>query len=66
MILNIEDLLDAEGQANVGIAHAHSGELLAVAGPNSWFIWQYWLDAERALFSSLLLACFILELNFSP
>jgi hypothetical protein len=37
VILNIEDVLDAEGQANVGIAHARSGELLAVAGRNSWF-----------------------------
>nr|WP_297460311.1 nucleotide pyrophosphatase/phosphodiesterase family protein [uncultured Halomonas sp.] len=38
---------DAGIQAN-GLAHANSGELVAVAEPDRWFSYYYWLDDERA------------------
>lgn len=44
----VDDVLDAEAQVKVGIAHARSGDLVAVASRDSWFNYQYWLSAERA------------------
>ncbi|REE97973.1 alkaline phosphatase family protein [Thermomonospora umbrina] len=44
----VERLLDAEGKAAHGLDHARSGELVAVAAPDSWFTYYYWLDDDRA------------------
>jgi predicted AlkP superfamily pyrophosphatase or phosphodiesterase len=41
-------LLDAEGQAEAGLAHERSGELVAIAEPDTWFTYYYWLDDNRA------------------
>jgi predicted AlkP superfamily pyrophosphatase or phosphodiesterase len=41
-------VLDAAGKAEVGLDHARSGELVAVAEPGWWFTYYYWLDDERA------------------
>jgi predicted AlkP superfamily pyrophosphatase or phosphodiesterase len=44
----VEKVLDRAGQAAAGIAHERSGELVAVARPDSWFTWYHWLDDARA------------------
>jgi predicted AlkP superfamily pyrophosphatase or phosphodiesterase len=38
---------DAGIQAN-GLAHPNAGELVAIAMPDRWFSYYYWLDDERA------------------
>ncbi|MFJ2784650.1 alkaline phosphatase family protein [Streptomyces sp. NPDC093249] len=44
----VEQVLDRDGQEKAGLAHARSGELVAVATADSWFTYYYWLDEERA------------------
>ena len=44
----VDAVLDAEGKAAAGLDHARSGELVAVAEPDAWFAYYYWLDEERA------------------
>jgi predicted AlkP superfamily pyrophosphatase or phosphodiesterase len=44
----IERVLDAAGQREVGLDHARSGELVAIAEPGYWFSYYYWLDEARA------------------
>jgi predicted AlkP superfamily pyrophosphatase or phosphodiesterase len=44
----LEALLDAEGQAEAGLAHERSGELVAIAEPDAWFTYYYWLEDGRA------------------
>ncbi len=44
----IAQVLDREGQRELGIDHPRSGELVAVASPDRWFDYYYWLDDERA------------------
>ncbi|MCX5126750.1 alkaline phosphatase family protein [Streptomyces sp. NBC_00347] len=44
----IDEVLDRSGQADHGLDHARSGELVAVAAPDSWFTYYYWLDDEAA------------------
>ncbi|MFI6649434.1 nucleotide pyrophosphatase/phosphodiesterase family protein [Streptomyces sp. NPDC050529] len=44
----IEQLLDDEGKKAQGLDHPRSGELVAVAEPDAWFTYYYWLDDERA------------------
>lgn len=44
----IERVLDADAQREWGIAHPRSGELVAVAEPNAWFTYYYWLDDAKA------------------
>jgi len=41
------EVLDAAGQAERGIAHPRSGELIAVAKPRAWFSYFYWLEDEK-------------------
>ncbi len=38
---------DAEKRAN-GLDHERSGELVAIAKPDAWFTYYYWLDDSRA------------------
>ena len=33
---------------DVGLNHARSGELIALAKPDSWFVYYYWFDDTRA------------------
>ncbi|MDT0341554.1 alkaline phosphatase family protein [Streptomyces litchfieldiae] len=44
----IAELLDDTGLAKHGLNHERAGELVAVAEPDSWFTYYYWLDDARA------------------
>jgi hypothetical protein len=44
----VDQLLDAEGKSAHGLDHERSGELVAVAAPDAWFTYYYWLDDDRA------------------
>jgi predicted AlkP superfamily pyrophosphatase or phosphodiesterase len=44
----VEQVLDVEGQAEYGLDHERSGELVLVAGRDSWFTYYYWLDDAKA------------------
>ncbi|MFE1349669.1 alkaline phosphatase family protein [Streptomyces sp. NPDC058757] len=44
----VERLLDDEGKKAHGLDHPRSGELVAVAEPDAWFTYYYWLDDARA------------------
>lgn len=44
----IERLLDDEGKRAHHLDHPRSGELVAVAQPDAWFTYYYWLDDARA------------------
>ena len=44
----IEQVLDADGKRAFGIDHARSGDLVAIAAPNAWFTYYYWLEDDRA------------------
>ncbi|RPH61028.1 MAG: alkaline phosphatase family protein, partial [Burkholderiales bacterium] len=41
-------VLDRDGQRAFGLDHARSGELVALARPDAWFTYYYWLDDNRA------------------
>ncbi|MEU0665016.1 nucleotide pyrophosphatase/phosphodiesterase family protein [Streptomyces lavendulocolor] len=44
----IDMLLDDEGKKAHGLDHPRSGELVALAAPDAWFTYYYWLDDARA------------------
>jgi predicted AlkP superfamily pyrophosphatase or phosphodiesterase len=44
----VEVVLDQEGKRAWGLDHPRSGELVAVAKPDRWFSYYYWLDDDRA------------------
>jgi hypothetical protein len=44
----IDQLLDDEGKKRHGLDHPRSGDLVAVAAPDAWFTYYYWLDDDRA------------------
>jgi len=44
----VADVLDRDAQRAVGLDHPRSGELIAVAEPDAWFTYYYWLDDDRA------------------
>ncbi len=44
----IDQVLDEEGKRLAGLDHPRSGELVAVAKPDRWFSYYYWLDDARA------------------
>ncbi|MDX3094673.1 alkaline phosphatase family protein [Streptomyces sp. ME19-03-3] len=44
----VAELLDDEGKRGHGLDHPRSGELVAVADPDAWFTYYYWLDDDRA------------------
>lgn len=44
----VGELLEGEALAARGLAHARSGELVALAERDAWFTYHYWLDNERA------------------
>ena len=41
-------VLDADGKCNAGLDHPRSGELIALAEPDAWFTYYYWLDDRLA------------------
>ncbi len=47
-IEGIEHVYQGSELADVGLDHARSGELIAVAHANRWFSYYYWLDENRA------------------
>ena len=44
----VEQVLDRSAQAQVGLDHPRSGDLLLVAEPRRWFSYDYWLDDAKA------------------
>ena len=44
----IAAILDASGKRTYHIDHNRSGELIAIAEPNAWFTYYYWLDDRHA------------------
>ncbi|MEU7892809.1 nucleotide pyrophosphatase/phosphodiesterase family protein [Nonomuraea sp. NPDC049152] len=44
----VDEVLDGVGKAKYGLDHERSGELVAVAEPDAWFTYYYWLDDARA------------------
>jgi predicted AlkP superfamily pyrophosphatase or phosphodiesterase len=47
-IPGIEQVLDRQAQASVGLDHSRSGEQVLVADGRHWFSYDYWLDDARA------------------
>ncbi|WP_017558156.1 alkaline phosphatase family protein [Nocardiopsis baichengensis] len=44
----VDLVLDKAAQADHGLDHERSGELVLVAGPEAWFTYYYWLDDASA------------------
>ncbi|SFO88001.1 Predicted pyrophosphatase or phosphodiesterase, AlkP superfamily [Amycolatopsis arida] len=44
----VDEVLDRPAQARYRLDHERSGELVAVAEPDAWFTYYYWLDDDRA------------------
>jgi predicted AlkP superfamily pyrophosphatase or phosphodiesterase len=44
----IEQVLDRRQQADYGLDHPRSGELVAIAAPGAWFTYYFWLDDALA------------------
>lgn len=44
----VAEVLDAAGKVAHGLDHARAGDLVAVAAPDAWFTYYYWLDDRRA------------------
>ncbi|WP_043500521.1 alkaline phosphatase family protein [Georgenia sp. SUBG003] len=44
----VAEVLDDEGKARHGLDHPRAGDLVAVAEPDAWFTYYYWLDDDRA------------------
>lgn len=42
------DIAQVVDPTDIGLGHARSGELIALATPNAWFHYYYWLDAQQA------------------
>ncbi|MEX2641042.1 MAG: nucleotide pyrophosphatase/phosphodiesterase family protein [Balneolales bacterium] len=44
----VEAILDEDGKKKYGLDHDRSGELVALAEPDAWFTYYYWLDDDKA------------------
>ena len=44
----VEQVLARDAQAQVGLDHPRSGDLVLVAEPRRWFSYDYWLDDPKA------------------
>jgi predicted AlkP superfamily pyrophosphatase or phosphodiesterase len=44
----VDEVWDRAEQHRAGVDHPRSGELVAVAEPDAWFTYYYWLDDARA------------------
>ncbi|GAB3152742.1 alkaline phosphatase family protein [Micromonospora sonneratiae] len=47
-LAGVAEVLDPAGQAEYGLDHPRSGELVLVAEPDAWFTYYYWLDDSAA------------------
>jgi predicted AlkP superfamily pyrophosphatase or phosphodiesterase len=47
-IPGVAEVLNQKGKQAHGLDHPRSGELVALAEPNAWFTYYYWLDDARA------------------
>ena len=47
-VAGVEQVLDCGEQAEVGLDHPRSGDLVLVAEPGRWFSYNYWLDDAKA------------------
>lgn len=43
----VAEVLDDEGKKRHGLDHPRAGDLVAIAEPDAWFTYYYWLD-DRA------------------
>ncbi|MBE3009912.1 alkaline phosphatase family protein [Microbispora sp. NEAU-D428] len=44
----VDEVLNQEGKAKYGLDHERAGDLVAVAEPDAWFTYYYWLSDDRA------------------
>jgi len=44
----VDEVLDAEGQAPLGVNHPRSGALVAVSAPDRWLSYKWWTDEAEA------------------
>ncbi len=44
----VDEVLDEPAQRRHNLHHARAGELVAIAEPDAWFTYYYWLDDARA------------------
>ncbi|MGW5352788.1 alkaline phosphatase family protein [Streptomyces sp. NPDC004031] len=44
----VDEVLDRAGQARLRVGHERAGDLVAVAEPDAWFTYYYWLDDDLA------------------
>jgi predicted AlkP superfamily pyrophosphatase or phosphodiesterase len=44
----VDEVLDRQAQAWHGLDHPRAGELVAIAEPDAWFTYYYWLNDARA------------------
>ena len=44
----VEEVLGSSEKADAHIDHPRAGDFIAVAKPNAWFTYYYWLDDEKA------------------
>ena len=44
----VDKVLDEEGKKEHHLDHPRSGELVAIAEPDAWFTYYYWLDDSKA------------------
>lgn len=44
----VDRVLGPDGKAEAGLDHPRAGDLVAVAEPDAWFTYYYWLDDDRA------------------
>ena len=44
----VDEVHGADGKQRLGIDHPRAGELIAVAEPDAWFTYYYWLRDDRA------------------
>ncbi len=47
-VQGVAQVLDGEGQREYGLDHPRAGDFVAVAEPDAWFTYYYWLDDRRA------------------
>ena len=47
-LTGVERVLDARGKDDWHIGHSRTGELVAIARPDAWFTYYYWLEDARA------------------
>ena len=48
LLRNVDGVAEVANPASLGLAHARSGDLIAVSEPDAWFTYDWWLDPARA------------------